>query len=83
MTTVGMDEPNRLDIKLEFVKPFKSESETTFLVEPRDDGSTVTWRMAGNHNWMSRIMGIFKSMDAMVGPDFEKGLAKLKKVSEA
>lgn len=83
MTTVGIDEPNKLDIKLEFVKPFKSESDTTFLVEPRDAGSTVTWRMTGNHNWMSRIMGLFKSMDSMVGPDFEKGLAKLKTVCEA
>lgn len=29
------------------------------------------------------IVGIFKSMDSMVGPDFEKGLAKLKAVAEA
>lgn len=83
MTTVGIDEPNKLDIKLEFVKPFRSESDTTFLVEPRDGGSTVTWRMTGDHTWMSRIMGVFKSMDSMVGPDFEKGLARLKKVCEA
>jgi hypothetical protein len=27
---------------------------------------------------MTRIMGIFKSMDRMVGPAFEKGLARLK-----
>ena len=28
-------------------------------------------------------MGIFRSMDSMVGPDFEKGLARLKAVAEA
>ncbi len=26
---------------------------------------------------MTRFMGVFMSMDKMVGPDFEKGLAKL------
>lgn len=86
MTTVGIDEPNQMDIDLEFIKPFKSKSNTTFLVEPRSDGSDgseVTWRMTGDHNWMSRIMGIFKSMDAMVGPDLEKGLTKLKRVCES
>ena len=83
MTTTSMDPPKQLDIKLEFVKPFKSESETTFLVEPQGDGSNVIWRMTGNHTWMTKIMGIFRSMDSMVGPDFEKGLAKLKTVCEA
>jgi hypothetical protein len=26
---------------------------------------------------MTRVMGVFKSMDSFVGPDFEKGLARL------
>lgn len=31
---------------------------------------------------MTKIMGSFKSMNFMVGPDFERGLARLKKVVE-
>ena len=38
--------------------------------------------MIGPKTLMTRIMGIFRSMDAMVGPDFEKGLSKLKAVAE-
>lgn len=38
--------------------------------------------MMGKNTLMTRIMGIFKSMDATVGPDFEKGLSRLKAVSE-
>lgn len=83
MTTTSIEPPKQMDIKLEFLKPFKSQSDTTFLVEPQGDGSAVTWRMEGSHTWMSRIMGIFKSMDSMVGPDFEKGLANLKRVCES
>ena len=33
--------------------------------------------MAGPTTFFTKIMGIFKSMDAMAGPDFEKGLTKL------
>ena len=32
--------------------------------------------------FISKIMSVFKSMDAMIGPDFERGLAKLKAVAE-
>jgi hypothetical protein len=31
---------------------------------------------------MTKVMGIFTSMDKMVGPDFEKGLGRLKATTE-
>ncbi len=31
---------------------------------------------------MSKIMSVFYSMDAMLGPDFEKALAQLKAAAE-
>jgi hypothetical protein len=43
----------------------------------------VTWSMEGKTTAMTRVMGVFKSMDKMVGPIFEKGLAKLKTDAEA
>ncbi len=73
----------RIDIDLEFLKPFKAQNTTTYRFEPTGDGTTVTWSMTGKNTLMTRIMGIFKSMDAMVGPDFEKGLAKLKTIVES
>ncbi len=39
--------------------------------------------MIGRNTLRTRIMGIFKSMDPMAGPDFERGLANMKKVAEA
>jgi len=74
---------SHIEIALEFLKPFKATNTTTFSVEPAGDGSEVTWAMTGRKTLMTRIMGIFKSMDSMVGPDFEKGLAKLKAAAEA
>ncbi len=39
--------------------------------------------MTGKKTFMTRVMGLFKSMDSMIGPDFERGLQKLKAVTEA
>ncbi len=69
-------------MKLEFLKPFASTSDVTFKLEPQVGGTKVTWAMDGNNNFMSKVMSIFMSMDAMIGKDFEKGLGKLKTLAE-
>jgi len=65
-------------IDLHFLKPFKAHNETVFDIRPDGSGSRVTWTMTGRRTLVTKIMGIFKSMDAMIGPDFERGLASLK-----
>ena len=51
-------------------------------IESTGDSCEVSWLDEGDlgYNPFSRYMGLF--MDRMMGPDFEKGLAKLKKVAE-
>jgi len=78
MTITDVAEPTRVALDLHFLKPFKAENETAFGLEPAGEGTQVTWTMTGNHTILSRIMGVFVSMDKMVGKDFEKGLAQLK-----
>jgi uncharacterized protein YndB with AHSA1/START domain len=70
-------EPSKVQIALQFLKPFKSSSTTTFELVERDGDTHVTWRMVGPKTLMTRVMGVFMSMDKMVGKDFEKGLARL------
>ncbi len=82
MEIKGVEENSSVKIALEFVKPFKARNKTEFKLQPAGDGTEVTWVMMGRKTLMTRIMGIFRSMDKMVGPDFEKGLAKLKTVVE-
>ena len=38
--------------------------------------------MTGQKTLMTRLLGVFTSMNKMVGPDFEKGLARLKAAAE-
>ena len=77
MKITRSDAPSRIDIALDFLKPFKSSNTAMFELGARDGGTHVTWRMVGPKTFFTRVMGIFTSMDKMVGPDFEKGLAKL------
>ncbi len=82
MEITDAKEGAEIEIALEFLKPFKASNTTRFTLVGQDGGTEVTWAMTGKKTLMTRIMGIFKSMDSMVGPDFEKGLAKLKAVAE-
>lgn len=75
-------EPGRVQIDLRFEKPFKAQNEIVIAVEPVGDHSHVTWTMTGQKTFATKVMGLFKSMDAMIGPDFERGLAQLKVVTE-
>ena len=64
---------------------FKSVNDMTmtFVPEGADGSQTrVTWTMVGPQTFMTKVMGLFTSMDKMVGPDFEKGLQQLKAVAE-
>lgn len=76
--------PNEsVEEKLEFVKPWASTCDVKFTIAPEGAGSKVTWAMDGTNDTMAKVMGMFMNMDQMVGKDFEKGLAKLKAVTEA
>jgi hypothetical protein len=57
-------------------------------LEPADGGTKVTWTYDGDvsqsgmaSSIMGKVMGKF--MDGMLGPDYEKGLSKLKTVAES
>lgn len=82
MEIVSVAPPGKVDIKLDFLKPFPSQNATVFTVQPEGDGSTVVWTMSGPSSFMTKLMGVFVSMDKMIGPDFEKGLANLKAAAE-
>jgi uncharacterized protein YndB with AHSA1/START domain len=75
-------EPRRVEIDLIFEKPWKAHNDTLFTIAPEASGSRVTWLMTGKNTFTTKVMGIFKSMDALLGPDFERGLARLKTTAE-
>jgi len=78
MQITAATKPSTVLIDLVFEKPFKARNDTVFTIVPEGSGSRVTWSMTGKRTLVTKVMGVFKSMDAFLGPDFEKGLARLK-----
>ena len=56
---------------------------SALLFAPTDNGTQLTWSMDGDSgaNLIGRWFNLI--MDRMIGPDFEAGLAKLKRLAEA
>jgi hypothetical protein len=69
---------NRINVRLEFTKPFKALNPTTFTFTPAPGGTEVRWVMTGENKGLpAKLFALFVNMDKMVGSDFERGLASL------
>lgn len=74
--------PERIDVRLSFLKPWKATNEVAFELVPAGTGTEVTWRMWGENTGMAAVFTKVFNMDTFLGKDFEKGLARLKAVAE-
>lgn len=87
-TITAMDPPNSVATALDFGE--MGEADATFTLSPAGDGATkVVWSFETNMREgvplhmkpMSTFFGFM--MDGMLGPQYEEGLANLKRVAEA
>jgi hypothetical protein len=76
------DAPRRVAIKLDFLKPFEAHNLTEFTLAPEGARTRVTWAMSGPQPFIAKLMSVVFSMERIVGPDFEAGLAALKRRAE-
>ena len=65
-----------------FVRPFAGKANMAFRFAPTDIGTKVTWKMDGTNDFFGKAMCLFMDMDALLGKDFENGLASLKETAE-
>ncbi|MBF6298053.1 SRPBCC family protein [Nocardia amamiensis] len=73
----------QIGVRLEFLKPMKATNQVTFILDPVETGTEVTWRMTGQQTGLMGIIGKLIPMDKLVGRDFEKGLAALQQAAAA
>jgi uncharacterized protein YndB with AHSA1/START domain len=73
---------SKVTVKLDFYRPFASQNTSEYAIQTAGGTSTVTWAMYGPSPYISKLMGLFVSMDSMIGKDFEKGLSALRTVAE-
>ncbi|MBO9668491.1 MAG: SRPBCC family protein, partial [Bdellovibrio sp.] len=80
MTLMSMNPQTELNLKLEFFKPWKTESTARFLLRPKGDSTEVTWNMKGSLPFFMFFMK--KMMKAWIGNDFNRGLRMMKEKLE-
>jgi effector-binding domain-containing protein/uncharacterized protein YndB with AHSA1/START domain len=80
ITALKPDQGVELDLK--FLEPWQSQSKVAVDLVPEGEGTKATWSMSGENDMMGKFFGLFMDMDAMIGKDFEKGLAMLKDETE-
>lgn len=75
--------PDVVRMRLTMLEPFECDNRVEFRLEPNGGATKVTWALEGPVPYVAKIVHLFLDMDAMVGKDFESGLAGLKKLAEA
>lgn len=82
MTVTESTPPSRVVIALRFITPFQASNVTEFAFTPRGPQTQVVWTMRGPSPFMMKMMSVVFDFDAMVGKDFESGLAAMKAAAE-
>lgn len=57
-------------------------SKTAFKLSDSGDGTYLVWNMYGENGFFSRVMQSLFNFEKMMAPDYESGLANIKKVCE-
>ena len=82
MEIVGSN-PQQIDVRLSFQKPWKAKNDVSFAILPDNGGTDVAWTMTGANSGFAAIFAKVVSMDRLLGKDFDKGLAQLKAAAES
>jgi uncharacterized protein YndB with AHSA1/START domain len=82
MTITAVHPAERLELTIQFIRPFAATNQVTFTLVPSGTGTQVTWRMRGHNGFLGKAMSLVINCDKLVGGQFATGLAQLKAVSE-
>jgi hypothetical protein len=82
MAIVESRPDNLVSIKVDFTQPMEGTSTSEFSFKPEGNRTAVTWTMGAHHNFIAKAMCLIMNGPKMMGDEMEKGLTKLKSVSE-
>jgi hypothetical protein len=69
-------------MNLHILAPMEGRSVVEFTLHPKGDSTSVSWAIHGPMPYLSKVFSLFCDMDAMIGKEFENGLADLKTIVE-
>ncbi|MBO9572170.1 MAG: SRPBCC family protein, partial [Chitinophagaceae bacterium] len=79
----NMQEGERIDYEIRFIKPFESVAPSYMATEAVGDNQTkVKWGFSGRMPYPMNIMRLFMNMPELIGRDLQTGLDNLKNILE-
>jgi hypothetical protein len=69
-------------MNLHMLAPMEGRNVVEFTLNPKGDSTNVSWAIQGPMPYVSKVLALFCDMDAMIGKEFEQGLADLKTIVE-
>jgi hypothetical protein len=69
-------------MNLHMLAPMEGRNVVEFTLHPKGDSTSVTWAIQGPMPYISKVVSLFCDMDAMIGKEFENGLADLKAIAK-
>jgi hypothetical protein len=82
LTLTDLQKDRSVHSKVVFKKPMASEADDYVTLEPTPEGTKLTWTSKGGLPYpIGRYFGL--RMESMLGPQYERGLAKLKQLCES
>lgn len=79
----AIDPMNSVSMDLRFLSPYESQAKVVMSVEESDGMQKATWSFSTSFDFITSIFMMMGDMEAMLAPDFEKGLANLKELCES
>lgn len=82
-TITKIDGPNSILTHLSFIEPFSGEADAYMNLTDEGGGTKATWGFDTKYAYPMNVMQLFINMDEMMGAEYDKGLSRLKKISES
>lgn len=83
MTLIESRPAEKINIRVDFRKPFEGTSQSQFTFKPAGNQTQVTWAITGESNFIGRAMCLVFNMQREMQETMDKGLASMKQVAEA
>ena len=67
---------------LHFLAPMASEAVVVMKMTPEGEKTRVSWGFDSEQTLPSKAFGLIMDVEALIGPDFEKGLGRIQAIAE-
>jgi uncharacterized protein YndB with AHSA1/START domain len=82
MTITAATPPSRVDVAVDWKRPFQLRNTHQFTLTPVASGTQVTWTAEGTNLYVMKVMEVFVGVNGLMGKHFQTGLGNLKKTAE-